>query len=97
MLEKSIGLCFGMRSSCTEALITHLLIFDKDKLLFLTVAPGAPALGAEIFGIVFLQPRFPLVFLEGKSRLISFTILKAFDSERPLVIYWAKPTCVYRL
>ena len=81
-------------TSCTEALITHLLIFDKDKLLFLTVAPGARR--RDIWNCL-LATEVSFSFPSGQEPLISFTILKAFDSERPLVIYWVKPTCVYRL
>ena len=43
MLEKSIGLCFGMRASCTELPPSYHSFADlqPDKLLFLTVAPRA--------------------------------------------------------
>ena len=55
---------------------------QPDKLLFLTVAPRSWR--PDIWNCL-LASRVSF----RASRLISFTILKAFDSARPPVIYWA--------
>ena len=73
-------------ATCTESCLLgrsyhSFADLQPDKLLFLTVAPRSWR--RDIWNCL-LATRVSF----RASRLISFTILKAFDSARPPVIYW---------